>query len=131
MEEALRSLLLQSAAVKATVQANVGWGLRPQGAALPGVALFEVGGLPSLSFSGPAEWARSRVQADCWARTYKEARGVADAIGGREGVLHGFRGTIGDVRLRTMVIARRTDDDRDGEGPLYRTSLDLLVWHDG
>ena len=129
MEEALRAKLLETVALKALVDTRVDWGLRPQGSPLPGVAMFGVTKIPGMTMTGASGWTRSRVQIDTWGRTYKAARDVADTIAGEGGALVGFRGKVRDVRLRTFILGRRTGDDTDAQGPLYRHSIDVLVWH--
>lgn len=129
MEEALRAKLLGTVALKTLVDTRVDWGLRPQGSPLPGVAMFGVTGIPGMTMTGPSGWTRSRVQIDAWGRTYKSARDVADTIAGEGGALVGFRGTVRDVRLRTFILGRRTGDDTDAQGPIFRQSIDVLVWH--
>ena len=66
---------------------------------------------------------------EAWGRTYKDARDVADIIGGRSGVLTGLRTTVGGIRLRTFIIGRRADTDTDTVGVIHRSTLDVLVWH--
>lgn len=130
MEEALRGKLLATAALTALVDRRIDWGVRPTGADLPSVSLFEVTGVPRMTMSAPSGWTRSRVQIDAWGRTYKAARDVVDTIGAPQvGALVGLRDTVSGVRLRTFIIGRRTDSDTDDHGPLYRTALDVLVWH--
>nr|WP_317894427.1 DUF3168 domain-containing protein [uncultured Sphingomonas sp.] len=81
MEEALRALLLGTAALTARVARRVDWGIRA-GADLPAVRLFQIGGVPQMNLAGPSGWSRSRLQIEAWGRTYKDARDVADIIGG-------------------------------------------------
>lgn len=128
MEEALRATLLATAAVASRVGRRIDWGVRAS-ADLPAVRLFEISGLPQMNLAGPSGWSRSRVQVEAWGRTYKDARDLANVIGGRDGVLNGLRVTTGGVRLRTFILGRRADDDTDSVGVLHRTALDVLVWH--
>lgn len=133
MEEALRATLLATAALAIRVNRRVDWGLRANGD-LPAVRLFQISGMPLMNLAGPSGWSRSRVQVEAWGRTYKDARDVADIIGGNgeqgvTGVLTGMHATINGIRLRTFILGRRADDDTDSVGVLHRAALDVLVWH--
>lgn len=130
MEQALRALLLGTTGIADVVGGRIDWGVRPQGSALPAVVLSTPSGVPQMNLAGPSGWTRSRVRAECWGRSYLDAKRVADAIGGRGGRLVGLRETAGSVRLRTLVIGRFSDADSDTTGTLHRTILDVLVWHD-
>ncbi len=132
MEEAFRAMLLGTAALSARVGTRIDWGVRPQGSALPGITLHQVSGIPQMNFDGPSGWNRGRIQIDCWGRTYKAARDLADILAPRSrsgGLLAGFRGDLPGLRLRTFVLNRRDDVDSDSEGPVHRASLDILAWH--
>lgn len=129
MEEAIRKLLLDTAAVTALVGKRVDWGVRSQGATLPAVTIHLITGSPQMHYSGPSGWSRDRLQFDCWGRTYKAARDVADTLADRGGLLLRFRGDLPGLRLRTFVLARRSDDDSDEVGPVHRAMVDVLAWH--
>jgi len=137
MEEVLRAKLLGTASVAAIVGTRVDWGIRPQGKPLPAIVLELASGVPGMTYAGPDGWSRSRVQIEHWGRTFKEAKDLADLVGGENGVLTGWRETVGGFRMRTFIMARRSDTDTlpstlggsDAGGPVHRTSLDALVWH--
>ena len=131
MEEAIRAKLLATAALVTLVGSRVDWGLRPAGSELPGVAMFIVGGVPGMTTTGADGWTRYRVQIDAWGRTFKSARDVAATLGGSGGALVGFRGSVGTARLRTFILGDRSGNDADNVGPLFKFSLDVLVWHAG
>ncbi len=133
MEAALRAKLLATAALTSIVAQRIDWGLRSQGTILPGIALHKVSGLPFMNLAGPSGWARDLVQLDVWGRTFKASEDLADIIAGKPGVpglLAGFRDTVGGVRLRTFINGRRNDaDSSDAAGPVFRSSVDLTVFH--
>jgi len=129
MDEALRDLLLQHAPIGATVARRVDWGVRPQSDGLPAIVLERTSGIPQMNLSGSAGWSRDRIQIECWGRTYKAAKDLALIIGGDDGLLVGYRGDHLGVRLRTIVLGRRSDKDTDSVGVVHRTSLDVLVWN--
>jgi len=129
MEEAVRRLLLDAAAVTALVGDRVDWGVRSQGAKLPAIVIHLISGVPQMNMDGPSGWSRDRLQFDCWGRTYKAARDVADVLAGRSGLLLGLRRDLPGLRLRTLIIGRRSDSDRDDQGPVHRASVDVMAWH--
>ena len=130
MEEAIRTLLLGTAALTARVSQRIDWGVRSQGSTLPALTLFLVSGVPQMTFSGPSGWSRDRIQIDAWGRTFLAARDLADILADPEGgLLVGLRRDLPGLRLRTFVIGRRSDTDTDASGPVHRTSLDVMAWH--
>ena len=126
MEEVLRAQLLAAPSVAALVGTRVDWGVRSQGAVMPALVLHQISGVPQTNLAGASGWSSDRVQADCWGRTFKSARDVADAA---SRTLHTLRATLSGMKIRVFVIDRRSDSDSDVTGPVFRTSLDLMVWH--
>ncbi|HQS95087.1 MAG: hypothetical protein B7X90_01785 [Novosphingobium sp. 17-62-19] len=129
MEEPIRSLLLEASGIAALVGSRIDWGVRPQGDALPAIVLSRTSSVTGMKLSGPSGWTRSRIYVECWGRTYKVARDIADLIGGDDGVLSGLRTTSGGIQLRTFIVGRRADQETDSVGVLHRTALDVMVWH--
>lgn len=129
MEEAVRRLLLDTAAVSTLVGARVDWGMRPQGAPLPAIVIHLVDDVPQMNMAGPDAWRKDRLQFDCWGRTYKSARDLADTLAGRGGLLLGLRRDLPGLRLRTFIVGRRADSDSDDQGPVHRASVDVMAWH--
>lgn len=130
MEEALRARILAMAGISASVSKRVDWGVRTQGADLPAVELHLISTVSPMNLAEPGAWHRSRVQVDSWGRTYKAARDVADIIGAKaaEGGLHGFRGTLANIRFRIFRIDRGSGRDTDSVGIVHRTRQDFSVW---
>lgn len=126
MEEALRARLLATAGVTALVGQRVTWALRARGGALPAVVLHRISGRHDVTHDGLSGLTQSRVQVDCLAETHLAAltlgRAVVAAVGG-------FR----SQQLQAVfVIAQRDDADGDAgvvSQPVFRSSLDLTVWH--
>lgn len=130
MEEALRNLILSHGGIAASAGTRVDWGVRQQGAPLPSLNMYLISGQPQMKFTGPAGWSRDRVQIDCMGRTFKAARDLADFLAKEPtGLLLGWRGDHMGVRMRTIVMGRRSDTDTDDIGPVHRTSVDVMVWH--
>lgn len=135
MEEALRDLLLATAAITDVVARRVDWGVRPQGDALPAITLERISGTADMNMNAPSGWEVDRIQIECWARTYKAAKDIAlwlASPGGPSrpvGLLVGYRGENLGVRMRTFIIGRRSDSDSDNKGPVHRSSVDVAIWH--
>lgn len=129
MEEAFRTMLLETAPLAQLVGKRIDWGLRPQGDQLPGITLLRVSGGLTMHFAGPAGWRRDRVQVDVWGRTFKAARDIGDLLADDGGLLVGLRRDLPGVRIRTFVVARRGGTDADAVGPVHRDSIDVMIWH--
>lgn len=129
MEEALRARLLGSAGLVAIVERRVDWGMRAQGAPMPAVTLNIITGSATLHMQGPDGWDRARVQLDTWGRTFKAARDIRHLVADPSvGLLTAWRGDQSGYRLRTFVLSHRSLDDSDAQGPVFRQSVDVLVW---
>lgn len=128
MEENLISLLLSDSGLSALVSSRIHPGSLPQGATLPAIVMNRISGAPQYSDEGETGLNEARVQLDCWADTYSQAKLVARAVIAR---LSAFSGTVGTTEFANIML----DDERDlregggnaAEYP-FRTSLDFSVW---
>lgn len=123
MEEALIAVLRTHAGLTALTSTRIEWGARAQGATSPYVVLYRIGGERGQHLQGPDGLVSSRVQVDCWGVRYGAAKAVARQV---VAALNGYRG--GDIR-RVFIDTERDDAFLDPPDPLYRTRLDLRVWH--
>lgn len=124
MEEAFRALLTGSAAVTTIAPANrINWGAHPQGAPLPGIVLNVVSDFEGMTMQGPDGLSQGRVQADCYAPTYAQAKQLSRAV---RAALSGYRG--GGFRLVQHVATRdsREGGTNEAERP-FRVSLDFTT----
>ena len=103
----------------------------PQGATRPAITWQLVGGEgPLVTHADVRDGGvarprseRVRVQFDCWADTWLAADRLADEL---LALVHGFRGTWGDVPIGSAL--KETDlDDRDPDLGLYRRIVDVMV----
>ena len=128
MEEALIAHLLSDSGVSALVSNRVHPGSLPQGAVLPAIVMNRISGGPQYADEGETGLNEARVQFDCWADSYPQAKRVARAVTAR---LSAFVGTVGATTFAHILL----DDERDlregggnaAEYP-FRTSLDFSVW---
>ena len=127
MEAALIAHLLAQAGITALVGNRINWLRRPQGEALPAMALQLVSGVPDYLLDGSYSLTESRVQMDAWAKSFLQAKQIARAV---EAALSGQRFTQSGVRFAGVFIASERDDTFDETPDTYfRTSLDLMVHH--
>lgn len=124
MEEALRTLLLQSSTLAGLVGERLQWGAREQATALPAVTLNKISGAPFYDDDGETGLDQFRVQIDCWADTMTAAKQVSRAVRGQ---ISGY-GPTNDFRYIEIDAER---DMREGganqEAYEYRVSMDFIV----
>lgn len=123
MEEELRSLLLATSAVTDIVGDKINWGSMPQGQEYPGVALHVIDEVSENTMTGPDGLLQGRVQVDCYALTYRQAKLLSRAIRTR---LDGYRG--GGFSGIFLAGARdsREGGTNEADRP-FRVSLDFLT----
>jgi hypothetical protein len=121
MEEALRAMLGAVPAISARVAARINWGLAPQGQALPCLTLTVVTDGPvDHSLDGPG-LSRARVQVDCWAATYGEAKVLSRAV---RTALDAWQGGV--ITGAFLAGARDLPDD-DSVTPNHRVTMDFII----
>lgn len=133
MEEALTSWLLEDDGIASLVGSRITWVARPQASGLPAIALTRIDGAPVNSDDGADALTESRVQVDCWALTYAAAKGAARAVISR---VSGIEIVHGGVDFQGVYIDGEADTFDSGSNVgtgtaerLYRTRLDLIIWH--
>lgn len=131
MEEALVSLLLADASLAALVSTRIYWGKRPQDVStLPAVILSRVYGGRDYAMSGATGLVESRVQCDCYGASYGATKATARAL---MTAVNAYSATTGGVHFQRISIDGERDTNETesaASGYLFRTSIDLLIWHD-
>jgi hypothetical protein len=89
MEEQIRALLLADSGVTGMVGARVSWGARGQGAGLPAIVLNVISDVGTYLIDRPSGVSNARVQVDCYAQGYADAKLLSRAV---LSVLSGYRG---------------------------------------
>ena len=118
MEEIIR-LHLQAALAAVAVD----WNLSPQGADAPRVVLYRISVTGDIIADGDSGLRRARVQADCFAATYKAARDLAKSA---ITALNGWRD--GNTILGVFLDAVRDLPPETGTGEtLGRVSVDFFI----
>ena len=130
IEEGLAAFLVANAAVNAIVSGRVYPNKLPQTVTLPALTYQRVDTprVHSHDTSGATGTAHPRIQFDCWAASYANAKGLADAL---RGALNGYKGTMGTVNPVTVQSALQEDERFDdfADAGIVRISCDFIIWH--
>lgn len=128
MEEALADRLLADAGLASLVGDRINWIERPQSGALPAITLQLILPGREYTYAGASRTSNPRVQADCWGRSYGEAKAVARAfIAAVE-----RRGERGGVKFQPSFIDAARDmptEELPGGTKVYRVTIDAIVWN--
>jgi hypothetical protein len=123
MEETLRSHLMGSLPA---LGERLDWGLRPQGSVLPAITLTLISRVRDQTFRGRSGLARARVQIDCWETSYGAAKMLARTVVTASDTLNSW---AGGPFLGAFIDSERDDVGDAQPAPIFRTSLDFVVWH--
>lgn len=132
MEEALIALLASVSG------GRVYWMLAPQGLSADDgsyIVMRRVDGVRDYAMSGPTGYVQTRVQLDCYGKTYAAAKTAARAV---EAVISGYSSATDGGSppstsgvLGIFVISERdaTFPDAGDKNHLFLVSLDAMVHH--
>lgn len=122
MEEALLARLAGNGAVRALVADRVQWSVRDTS---PCVALHLISAPPDTTLAGQSGLVQARVQIDCWADTFLQAKAIGAAI---IAALPPRQHVANGVRFLACTVLD-LDRQRLGETPnqLHRTRIDVRV----
>jgi hypothetical protein len=118
LETSIFSTLTGASAVSAIVGTRVYPLVLPQKAALPAISYLRVSGAQELSLSGHSGLESPRIQIDCWATTYAQAKALSAAV--QAAMLASSAFKVGSVSDRDLF---------EDETNVFRVSIDFSVWH--
>lgn len=128
MEEQLIADLRGTTALAAKVavfngRPAIDWVRRPDLAGLPAITLQRVSTDRLYTQDGPVELTGARVQFDCWAGTYGEARNAFRALLDKM--------ESGGTGWKAFLDTERDADaeDLDGGQRVFRVSADFNIWY--
>lgn len=126
MEEAITAILLGDNPVAASVADRVNWGERP-GEEMPAITLHRISGSRDATMEGRSGLVSSTVQLDVWGRTYRDSKLLARAV---IAALPQTRIVAAGITVQGVFINSESDSfECDDPLPLFRTRIDLSVWH--
>lgn len=130
MDQAITARLLQAAGVTALCGNRITQQRRPQGSPLPAIVLHRIGGSRSRLLTGEVSIQRHRLQADCLAATFAEARALAEAV---KAALDQARFVHPSADIRGVFLTDEADDapadTPEVPAQPFRTRLDFMVHH--
>lgn len=123
MEEAIRARLLATASVTDLCGQRIDFGANAQGAGYPRVLLWTISDNELHTMAGPDGLSVGRIQIDCYAATYGQAKQLSRAV---RAVLDGYRGggLLGVFHAGTRDT--REGGSNEAERP-FRSSLDFIT----
>lgn len=117
IEEQLLSVLLDDSAGYPTIAEDRVFALRlPEFTAYPAITFQRVASAPVNSVSGSSGLDYVRVQVDCWAEKYEEAKRTAEDV----------RRLLGAASFKALLATDR--DEYDNEARVFRVINDFLMW---
>ena len=121
MEEDFLALLRADATVTGLAGSRINFGEHPQGQPHPAIVLTTVSSETDMHMNGSGGLETSRVQVDCYAYTYSEAKLLSRAV---VDLLHFHRDS--NFFLINQLSTRDSRETGSNEAErLYRTSLDF------
>ncbi|MCM2506066.1 DUF3168 domain-containing protein [Aureimonas altamirensis] len=122
MEEELLNTLRGSEALTAIVGSRIRPVDRPQTDSLPSITFQRVDGIRYYTHSGANNLVNSRIQIDCWGKTYQETKNTARAVvQALNGITEPFQGSF-------ILDESDTSEDAD-TSRIFRTRLDIQLFH--
>lgn len=129
MEEDLYAALLANAGVTAIVADRISWVDRPRAEALPALVLQVASKPYTYTLQQRDGMVGALVQMDAWGTAYDDVVALARAV-------VAFTDTLTAAPFQAAFVETQRDGFEPGDGPqpggaidLYRTSLDVRVWH--
>lgn len=90
----------------------------PQESAMPAITYARISGGQQNDLFGYSNLENPRIQIDCWAKTYKEVKTIAENV---HAVLYA------DTTFKAILVSDMDFYESDVE--LYRESMDFKIWN--
>ncbi|WP_322889309.1 MULTISPECIES: tail completion protein gp17 [unclassified Yoonia] len=123
MEESILAILAASAAVTDMAGDRINFGANVQGARYPRIVMFTIDDAEGHNLDGPDGHSVGRVQVDCYALSYGEAKLLSRAV---RAVLDGYAGDGFQGVFHALSRDTREGGSNEAERP-YRVSLDFIT----
>ncbi|ARU02971.1 tail completion protein gp17 [Yoonia vestfoldensis] len=123
MEEAFRTILAASPAVSGIAGDRINFGTNVQGARYPRIVMFTIDDAEGHNLDGPDGHSIGRVQVDCYAMSYEEAKLLSRTV---RAVLDGYSGDGFQGVFHALSRDTREGGSNEAKRP-FRVSLDFIT----
>jgi hypothetical protein len=130
IEKLLTTLLEADAGVGAIAADRIYPLVVPQDAAMPAITYQKTSGNWQIQMSGPHNMSQERFRINCWAETYSEVKGLADAV---RAELNGY--DTGNASVDVHIITLENETDLINVNPevrglqRYGRAMDFIIWY--
>lgn len=127
IEQTLYDKLAADADVSALVEERIFPLCAPEDIKQAFIIYQRISGVRVKDIGGPAYVAQPRMQVDCYALSYEEAREIAESV---RLSLDGWRSLTADVVvIGSSLITDREFWEADSDPKFYRVSMDFMLTH--
>jgi hypothetical protein len=123
MEETFHAILAASPAVTDIVGDRMNFGANVQGARYPRIVMFTIDDAEGHNLDGPDGHSIGRVQVDCYAMSYEEAKLLSRTV---RAVLDGYSGDGFQGVFHALSRDTREGGSNEAKRP-FRVSLDFIT----
>jgi len=125
--EAVRARLLGQSDVTDLVGTRVYPLTMPSSVTLPAISYQDVGeARPRAMVRDPEELVSVRMQLNCWAEGYLSSRRLAREV---IDALEDYSGVSAGMTIQSIEIVNQMDQYEPDAGGIYRTIVEVKVWH--
>lgn len=100
----------------------------PQRPTYPALTCQKVSGPRVTAKDGPAGLAQARMQVSCWAKSYPDAKAVAEQVRRALAGFSGVMGGAGGVKVEMTQLENEVDMYEPETG-IYHVPVDFVIWH--
>lgn len=127
IEDAFYSLISNDSTITDIVEDRIYPSNLPDNPTLPALTYFNVGTFPLGQHGSPASLEKTRIQIDAYADTSRNAKLLIDTV---RKAIESYRGTIGGLRIDTILVLDHAMGDYADITEDYRRTTEVEIWHE-
>ena len=126
IEDGLYAHLSADSNIVAVVSDRIYPAKLPQDPTLPALSYKRISGVTLERQNGPACVDIVRIQIDCWAKVYEDAKNLAKLVRAR---LEAYQGLMGSIQVQACRVLEDSMDDWDDVPDDYRVTSEFEIWY--